>query len=281
MLGDAVMELKNKISLVGVDLDGTLLRNDKTISEETKKAVKSAFERGITVVPVTGRPLCGIPQFILDMPEIRYVISTNGARITDIKADKTVYESPLSKEKTAQLIEYATDCGYDFEAFAEGIGYIEPALMKKHLEAYGNSPVADYIKTSRKTVESIKEFFEKTGKCADEIFITLSDRAKRDELFEQMSPDREIQLCCLEERFLEVTKNGTDKGTAFDYLREMLGIDKNATAAFGDNDNDSLFLKSAAVSVVMGNAADKLKKCADIIAPSNEDDGVAFILNKM
>lgn len=275
------MELKNKISLVGVDLDGTLLRNDKTISEETKKAVKSAFERGITVVPVTGRPLCGIPQFILDMPEIRYVISTNGARITDIKADKTVYESPLSKEKTAQLIEYATDCGYDFEAFAEGIGYIEPALMKKHLETYGNSPVADYIKTSRKTVESIKEFFEKTGKCADEIFITLSDRAKRDELFEKMSPDREIQLCCLEERFLEVTKKGTDKGTAFNYLREMLGIDKNATAAFGDNDNDSLFLKSAAVSVVMGNAADKLKKCADIIAPSNEDDGVAFILNKM
>lgn len=275
------MELKNKISLVGVDLDGTLLRNDKTISEETKKAVKSAFERGITVVPVTGRPLCGIPQFILDMPEIRYVIFTNGARITDIKADKTVYESPLSKEKTAQLIEYTTDCGYDFEAFAEGIGYIEPALMKKHLEAYGNSPVADYIKTSRKTVESIKEFFEKTEKCADEIFITLSDRAKRDELFEKMSSDREIQLCCLEERFLEVTKKGTDKGTAFNYLREMLGIDKNATAAFGDNDNDSLFLKSAAVSVVMGNAADKLKKCADIIAPSNEDDGVAFILNKM
>lgn len=281
MLGDAVMELKNKISLVGVDLDGTLLRNDKTISEETKKAVKSAFERGITVVPVTGRPLCGIPQFILDMPEIRYVISTNGARITDIKADKTVYESPLSNDKTAELIEYATDCGYDFEAFAEGIGYIEPALMKKHLEAYGKSPIADYIKTSRKTVESIKEFFEKTGKCADEIFITLSDRAKRDELFEQMSSDREIQLCCLEERFLEVTKKGTDKGTAFDYLREMLGIEKNATAAFGDNDNDSLFLKSAAVSVVMGNAADKLKNCADIIAPSNEDDGVAFILNKM
>lgn len=281
MLGDAVMELKNKISLVGVDLDGTLLRNDKTISEETKKAVKSAFERGITVVPVTGRPLCGIPQFILDMPEIRYVISTNGARITDINADKTVYESPLSKEKTAQLIEYTTDCGYDFEAFSEGIGYIEPALMKKHLEAYGNSPVADYIKTSRKTVESIKEFFEKTEKCADEIFITLSDRAKRDELFEKMSSDREIQLCCLEERFLEVTKKGTDKGTAFDYLREMLGIEKNATAAFGDNDNDSLFLKSAAVSVVMGNAADKLKNCADIIAPSNEDDGVAFILNKM
>lgn len=281
MLGDAVMELKNKISLVGVDLDGTLLRNDKTISEETKKAVKSAFERGITVVPVTGRPLCGIPLFILDMPEMRYVISTNGARITDIKADKTVYESPLSKEKTAQLIEYTTDCGYDFEAFAEGIGYIEPALMKKHIEAYGNSPVADYIKTSRKTVESIKEFFEKTEKCADEIFITLSDSAKRDELFEKMSPDREIQLCCLEERFLEVTKKGTDKGTAFNYLREMLGIDKNATAAFGDNDNDSLFLKSAAVSVVMGNAADKLKKCADIIAPSNEDDGVAFILNKM
>lgn len=281
MLGDAVMELKNKISLVGVDLDGTLLRNDKTISEETKKAVKSAFERGITVVPVTGRPLCGIPQFILDMPEIRYVISTNGARITDIKADKTVYESPLSEEKTAQLIEYATDCGYDFEAFAEGIGYIEPALMKKHLEAYGNSPIADYIKTSRKTVESIKEFFEKTEKCADEIFITLSDRAKRDELFEKMSPDREIQLCCLEQRFLEVTKKGTDKGTAFNYLREMLGIDKNATAAFGDNDNDTLFLKSAAVSFVMGNAADKLKKSADIIAPSNEDDGVAFILNKM
>lgn len=275
------MELKNKISLAGVDLDGTLLKNDKTISEETQMAVKSAFERGITVVPVTGRPLCGIPQFILDMPEIHYVISTNGARITDIKSGKTVYESPLSRVKTAQLIEYVTDCGYDFEAFAQGVGYIEPSLMEKHLAAYGNSPVADYIKSSRKTIESIKAFFEETGKCADEIFITLNDRAKRDKLFGEMSSDEEIQLCCLEDRFLEVTKKGTDKGTAFNYLREMLGINKNATAAFGDNDNDSLFLKSAAVSVVMGNAAEKLKESADIIAPSNENDGVAFILNKM
>lgn len=275
------MKLKNKIALAGVDLDGTLLKNDKTISAVTKKAVSSAFERGITVVPVTGRPLCGIPEFIMNMSEIRYVISTNGARITDIKTMETVYEAPISREKTASLIEYVSNGGYDFEAFSQGVGYIEPPLMKKHLDAYASSPIADYIRTSRKTVSSIKELFSKTGKCADEIFVTLKNKDERDSLRAEMASDNEIQLCSLEERFLEITKRGTDKGSAFDYLREMLNISRNATAAFGDNDNDRQFLQSAAVSVVMDNASDELKKCADIIAPSNEADGVAYILNKM
>lgn len=274
------MNRENKILLCGLDLDGTLLKNDKTISEFTKQSLISAARRGIRLVPVTGRPLSGIPQCVTGLGVCDYAITTNGAVITDLKTGRRVYSAPIGHEKTVLLMKTLDESGIFYEAFADGFGYLKPELMARYNEKYGNTPIGEYICASRKVAQDPLKEFTSGSKCADEIFISCSGRQERDALAGRFGADGDIQLCLLEDTFLEITRRGTDKGAAFLHLCSMLGINRENTAAFGDNSNDVTLARAAGVFVAMGNAADDFKARADIVAPSNENDGVAEILNK-
>lgn len=268
----------NQIRLAGLDLDGTLLKNDKTLSERTKTALKNAYNKGITPVPVTGRPLSGIPKCITALDEIRYVISTNGAQITDIKNNIAVYSSPIENDSALEIICEAEKRKLSYEVFADGVGYIENSVMQKYMQTYGGTPVGEYILASRQIVLSVKALFEEKKKSADEIFIVCESKSQRDEFASELKKYSSVQLCLLEDCFLEVTKKGTDKGKALEILCAHLDIPIESAAAFGDGENDVSFLKAAGVAVAMGNANEKIKAVADITAPTNEKDGVAAVL---
>ena len=83
--------MKRRIRMVGFDLDGTLLTTDKRLTEYTKEILKKAIDKGVVVLPVTGRPLNGVPKEIADFPGIRYMITSNGARV--VKDGKTIHEN--------------------------------------------------------------------------------------------------------------------------------------------------------------------------------------------
>lgn len=269
------MKPKNKILLAGIDLDGTLLRNDKTISSFTAEAMINAARRGICLVPVTGRPLSGIPQCVLQLGVCDYAVTTNGAVITDLRTGECVYGAPITHSKTVLIMKELDEAGISYEAFADGFGYLSPAVMEKYKRKYESTPVGDYIKASRKVVQDPAAEFIKGGKCADEIFISCGSSARRTKIAERYETDSEIQLCFLDDTFLEITALGADKGTAFGYLRSMLGIKRENTIAFGDNTNDVSLVEAAGVFAAMENSCDEFKMQADIIAPSNEKDGVA------
>lgn len=274
------MDLKNKILLCGLDLDGTLLKNDKTISEFTERSLIAASRRGIRLVPVTGRPLSGVPECVTDLGVCDYAITTNGAVITDLKTGKRVYSAPIEHEKTVLLMKTLDESGISYEAFADGIGYLRPQLMARYNEKYGDTPIGNYIRSSRKVAKDPLGEFISGGKCADEIFISCENKDERNALAGRFGTDGDIQLCLLEDTFLEITRRGTDKGAAFLRLCSMLGIDRENTAVFGDNSNDVSLARAAGLFVAMDNAAEDFKARADVIAPSNENDGVAKIINK-
>lgn len=274
------MTLENKILLVGIDLDGTLLRNDKTISERTAKSLINAAERGIHIVPVTGRPLSGIPKCITDLGVCDYAITTNGAVITRLKTGECIYSAPIEHEKAVIIMSELEKNKIDYETFADGAGYLKPSLMAKYHEKYGGSPVGEYIRLSRKVFEDPLDEFKKQRKCADEIFIICESSHQRELLAAEFRKNMDVQICLLEDTFLEITRRGTDKGCAFDFLRKHLGILSQNTAAFGDNANDLALLEAAGVSVAMGNASDYVKQRADMVADTNEKDGVAKLLDR-
>lgn len=271
----------NQIRLAGLDLDGTLLKNDKTLSERTVTALKNAYKNGITLVPVTGRPLSGIPECITSLDEIRYVISTNGAQITDIKNGASVYSSPIENASALEIICEAEKRNLSYEVFADGVGYIENEVMQKYMQVYAGTPVGEYILASRQIVADVKALFAEKKKSADEIFIVCENKNERNALAKSLEKYSAVQLCLLEDCFLEVTKKGTDKGRSLEILCDYLNIPIEFAAAFGDGENDVSFLRAAGVAVAMGNASEKLKALADITAPSNENDGVAAILEKI
>ena len=135
--------------------------------------------------------------------------------------------------------------GYLFEAFADDVGYIEPALMEKYRQKFTGTPVGDYIFGSRRVVPDIRALFEAENKCADEIFINLPNESERDSLADLLAADETLGFCRLEKNFLEVLHRGTDKGTALEFLCSYFKIGMENAAAFGDNDNDLPLLAAA------------------------------------
>lgn len=275
------MNLKGKIEFVGVDLDGTLFNNDKHLSSATVSAIKNARNRGIHIVPITGRPLSGITDELLSLDEIDFIITSNGAQINCIKDNTAMYSAPIPNSKCLSIIERANERSFYIEAFADSRGYIEPATMALHKKRYENTPILDYLLASREVVDSILELFKNSDKCADEIFLTAHTEQERDEYLKILADDKELELCILGDRYLEITRAGVNKGSAMRFLCNYLGVDMSRTIAFGDGENDASFLKQAQYSVAMENATSHLKELADIVTASNENDGVAIILNEL
>ena len=88
--------MKNKIRMIGMDLDGTLLKTNKELTAYTKDVLKRAAEQGIIVMPATGRPFSGIPKELIRLQEIRYAVTANGARVIDMKKNKVIVEELLA-----------------------------------------------------------------------------------------------------------------------------------------------------------------------------------------
>ena len=95
------------IRMIGLDLDGTLLTRRKSLTEGNKAALEAAAGRGVHIVPVTGRPLSGLPGQILDLPFIRYIITSNGAVITDRKQGKAIRERCMSVQTAEEALRAA------------------------------------------------------------------------------------------------------------------------------------------------------------------------------
>lgn len=266
------------IKFVGVDLDGTLLRDDKTLCDGAEQVINSLADRGIHFVPITGRPYSGIPDCVKNLKAVEYIISSNGARIIDAKTDRELFSFALSNDKTLELISILRNTDCMFEAFTDNVGYAEQELYDYYVKEFTDTPIGDYIFSSRKVTPSLEGLFDGTGKQADEIFIDCRTPQVRADVLKRIEAVDGIQHCSLGDRFLEITKKGTDKGEAMAVLCGRLGIDLADTIAFGDGENDLQFLEKAGFSVAMENAFPCVKEKADIITKSNNDNGVCEIL---
>ena len=120
--------MTDRIKLIGIDLDGTFLKDDKTLCDGAADTIRRAAEAGICTVPITGRPFSGIPQCIRDIDEIKYVICSNGSEIIDFKSGKSIYSSTLDNETVNKILAVLNQRGCLYEVFADGYGYIDEAV---------------------------------------------------------------------------------------------------------------------------------------------------------
>lgn len=269
----------SNIKLIGIDLDGTLLHDDKTMSPRTKKAIETVSQKNIEVVPITGRPYAGIPNFLKEMPEIHYIIYSNGSQI--MHNGKSLFSFALPNQKAKQVISILRTLDCQFELFSNGWGYIEPDVNKLFHSVFSeDSPIGQYIFGSCSVVESIEGELDK-GIDADEIFIICKTPDVRQSLIDSISNIDGVHHWNLDDIFIEITNEGTDKGEALTALCKHLDIELKDTMTFGDGENDLTFLQKAGIGVVMQNANDIVKQYANILTLSNEEDGVAHILEQI
>ena len=270
-----------KPKLILTDLDGTLLRDDKSLSPANRAALVRAAAQGAEVVVATGRFFGGIPRELLELPFLRYFILMNGAKIYDRREDRVLYRSeiPLAQaERVMDLLE-PLDCTVD--CYQNDVGWMERRYFD-HLDYYVTDPVSRaMVRSHRRPVDDLRAQVRAGGDTVQKMqayFPHLELRPRVMALLRREVPGV-VQSVSLPTN-LELNAAGATKGAALAALCRALGVDPLDTAAFGDGTNDVSMLAAAGVGVAMANGAPETRQAADLVTVSNQEDGVALVLDR-
>lgn len=270
-----------RIRMIGLDMDGTLLTTEKELTEYTREVLREAIDRGVVVLPATGRPLAGIPEEVLKFPGVRYAVASNGARIVDLKESRVLYEDLVPYETGRRVLEICSRYDSMLEIYYDGVGYAEEEKLK-HLDEYvPRLPMARYIASSRRPVADVRAMHEERKAPTDKVqalFRTTEECKKAWKEVEKEIPDIEITGALSNN--IEVNAKGVNKGRGLMILGELLGIHREEIMAVGDGSNDIAMLREAGLGVAMENATEAVKAAADVVTLSNDQEGAAAAIEK-
>lgn len=266
------------IKLVAVDIDGTLLRSDQTVSAKTKQAVTRALAAGIQICISTGRTLLECREILAEFPQIRYISYSGGAIVRDLQTGETIYDACLTPRQALAIYERLKPY-HKFFCYFTGGGVYYPSAVWRYETAYKPEWVA-HIRRFYTPVDDFAALLKQNDKPVEKLFLIFPDQAERDRAWDAV-PAPQLYVTASSPDNLEISAAQANKGASLDALRRHLGLSQAQTMAIGDSENDLRMLGYAAVAVVMANADKELKKIAAVIAPSNDEDGVAWTLDQV
>ena len=267
------------IRLIAVDLDGTLLKDDKTLSPATVRAVARAAESGVEVAFATGRALCECEELLTQLPAIRYAVTCTGAQVLDCRTGRELFFSPLSNRLVREIWRQMVDFDVLVEAFqGKSIFVAGPQYRRIGLfEASSGNPT---LHRTRTPVEDFSSWIGALSAPVTKIHMYFLDPEERNAAWDRVR-DLGIYSCTSDPVDLEIMAQGINKGTGLSRLAAYLALDRSQIMAVGDSGNDLGMLEYAGVRAVMANGTQDLKALADIIADTNEHDGVARLLEDL
>ena len=266
-----------KIKLIGADLDGTLLRDDKSLSPRTAAAVRRFTQMGGVFVLASGRVQSAIAPVAAQLPEAAYQMEAGGAVLRRSSDGAVLYHRPVRKESLRVLARILPECGAPYDLFSNGVGQTRRDLYETVGEWLLRRTGTDLFFRTRRPVDSYAPFFS-GEKPAEKISLFFDDETLRSRARELLREVPRIVVTSSLPMNLEIMDDEATKGCALLGLAELLGIRPEEVAAFGDNDNDRTMIAAAGTGVAMGNGLEDLKAAADLVAPSNENDGVAVVM---
>ena len=278
---DQMAEELSKVKLLALDLDGTILTDEKHVTDRMASALHAAVEAGLITVYVTGRPLTGIPEELMAIPQIRYAITSNGAVTTDLLSGERLRGTYLDDHVAKEIAKIPMERNLIHSVFVNGIGYCEQTYFKDQWALYMGTKHEPYIRKSRRGTDSINDLIDQSDVGAENIWFMCRSRQERDELNQLIHSRWEVQTVLTAITDVEVGSLQADKGLALDDLADRLHITKKEILAIGDNENDLGMLRSSGITVAMGNATDSVKEMAMIWTDTNEEDGAAKIIEKI
>lgn len=261
--------------LLVLDLDGTLTNSQKKITRKTKDALCKAQENGIKVVLASGRPTYGIVPLAdeLHLSESGgYILSYNGGEIIDWKTKELLHAKLLDP----QVLPYLYDCAKKNDLAI--ITYQDEFIITESPDDIYVQKEAFLNKMKIKKVDNFLSYVNfPIAKC-----IITGDGNRLMDLEKEMNSHLKGSMGVYrsEPFFLELVPNGIDKAQSLSILLDKLGMNKDEMVACGDGFNDLSMIQFAGLGVAMANAQLVVKEKADFITLSNEEDGVAHVIEK-
>ncbi|OAN13287.1 HAD family hydrolase [Photobacterium jeanii] len=266
--------------LVALDMDGTLLNSQGEISPRTKEAIAQARQQGVHVVLASGRPLEGMTKYLaeLDMNSDQdYVLSYNASLVQRVASKEVIRSQILKGSDAKNLASLSQDLGVNVHAFSRRFGLITPQ---------NNEYTRHEAEINGLTITELD--FVELDNNEDIMKVMMIDEPERlSAAIAKLPPHVYEQYTVVQSApfFLEFLNPKSNKGTGVGMLAEHLGIDASEVICMGDAGNDKHMIEYAGLGVAMANATDDIKAIANHITDSNNEHGVAkviedFILNR-
>lgn len=268
------------IKLIALDLDGTTLNNDRVISRANRTALEEAIQRGVNVVIATGRTYSALPEDVFQIRGIQYVLTSNGAIITDLREKKAIYENCIAPTAVEQAVELLKQYEFMVEAFTEGRAYIEKSFYDNIKETRLSFRHVDYVLSTRQSVEGLYDFILAHKAHIENINVNFDDQKDRARMREVLSGLENTTLTTSFDHNLEIGGATTSKAAALRELEHILDVRPEEMMAIGDSPNDVAMLRLAGMPVAVGNAKDEVKAVAKYVTAANHEDGVAQAVRK-
>ncbi|WTQ86046.1 Cof-type HAD-IIB family hydrolase [Streptomyces achromogenes] len=257
--------------LVATDLDGTLLRDDQTVSERTLRALARVAEAGARHLVVTGRPAAACKQYLAALGYRGLAVCGQGAQLYDAGADRLLSSASLDLGLAQEVVERV-------EAV---LGPLELGVV--------TAPPESRFKVTPRFGERVRHGWDVTADRG----LLWTDPIDKLVLHHTSVPEDEVEsvarMLCGDRvtvvhsvrGMVEVLPAGTTKAAGVERAARLLGCDAAETVAFGDMPNDIPLLAWAGHGVAVANAHPALRAMADEIAPGNDEDGVAVVLERL
>lgn len=260
--------------LIAVDMDGTLLNEKKEISNRCRKAIFKLKEQGKKLVLATGRPLNGVIQYIEKLElfdENDYVIAFNGALVQSTKSKQIIFHKPLSLDAYQELYRISRQLGVNIHALTDKSVLTPKNNPYTEIESGINKiPILEGpVEEVEASTLIVKVMFVDDPEKLDAALVQLPDWVKDKYTILRSAP-----------YFLEFLDKSVNKGTGVSAVAKQLGIKREEVICVGDAGNDLAMIRYAGLGVAMGNAFDEVKSEADYITHSNEEDGVAHVIEE-
>lgn len=276
------------IGVIALDLDGTLLDSQKRLSPRNRAVLERAAARGAQVVPTTGRFFGMMPEAVRELPFVRYAITINGAQVYDRKADVAIAREEIPLADAIAVMETLDKYDVIYDCYRDNWGWMTAAFQSKADDYATDEHYLRMVREFRHPVPELKAHLRETAADGGVQKIMLFSRrverpasvldAVREEI-ESLFPS--IRATASTWNNLELNSSGAHKGNALRRLAEYLGLTLADCISFGDGLNDLTMVEAAGTGVAMANAVPEVKAAATRITLSNDEDGVAAVLEEI
>lgn len=257
---------------VFLDLDGTLLDNNKKISEENKEAIKYAKEKGAQVIICSGRQQNTIKEYRNEINASNYIICCNGAEIYDCNTRQNLYTADIPSDLVYKLYNYANDRNYlarfdtTYGRYINNMNYFIAKEIKldENVNKFINENKILQFTIGTETEEQIDKAIEYI-KSLNRSDIKIENRYK--------AITKECKFWAI-----NIINSNASKGNAISGLCKYLKIDVSDVIGMGDDYNDISMMDVVGCGVAMGNAMNLVKEHAKEVTLTNNENGVAKIL---
>lgn len=259
---------------IALDIDGTLLSDAGTVLDSTRRCIATARARDLIIILASGRAVAGLRHLVdvfdLD-PTGMVLIGFNGGQATRADTGEVLAEIQLPADLASRIAAHVHDFPVDMMV-PQGTRLLTENPDGHNVRAEANGNGLELLEVDDLAALDIP--FPKILVAADPVI--LAEHAPR-----IAAPFRDEAVFAFSEpQYFEINAPGADKGAGIARAGERLGFRLDEVIAFGDNGNDLTMLRGAGLGVAMGNAIDAAKDAADLVTATNNDDGIALVLEE-